>query len=311
MGEKHIPVLLNEVLDTINCKKDGIYVDATVGSGGHAEHLLKKYPLIGMLVGIDRDEEALNRTKKKLQPLSHKVMLIHGNFSDIATILPKNEIHSIDGILFDFGVSTPQLKDPLRGFSFDLEGPLDMRMDRNNPQKAQDLIMQLSEQELAKVIRDYGQERWARRISRVIKSRLQEKPIENTTELSKIVGNAIPRRYHPKKIHPATKTFQALRIAVNNELSSIDRGLDGAFGLLKEGGRICAISFHSLEDGIVKKKFNEWAKDCICPPGIPFCACKKRKQLNVITKKPVSPSHEEITNNPKSRSAKLRAGEKL
>lgn len=311
MGERHIPVLTNKFLELINCKEDGIYVDTTIGDGGHALHLLRKYPGIGMLVGIDCDIEAVDRAKKNLKPFSHKAVVLHGNFKELKNVLEKAGIYKIDGILFDLGVSTSQLKDPSRGFSFNLKGPLDMRMDQNTPRNAKDLINRLSTRELEAVLRQYGQERWAKRISIHIKKHLQQKPIQHTTDLSNIVLQTIPVRYYPEKTHPATKTFQALRIAVNDELGSIGKGLDDAIELLKTGGRLCVISFHSLEDRIVKNKFKQWAKGCKCPPGIPFCVCDEKKKLKVITRKPVSPSKKEIMENPRARSAKLRIGERI
>lgn len=311
MDESHIPVLPDKVFELINCKRDGIYVDATIGNAGHAYYLLKKCPRMRMLVGIDCDSEAVARAKKKLEPFCHKTTIIHGNFSELKNILEQAGIIKIDGILFDVGVSTPQLKDPLRGLSFNLKGPLDMRMNKNAPLQAIDLINRASADELAGIIRQYGQERWAKRISANIKKHLRQSPIRYTTELSDIVFKSIPRRYHPKKIHPATRTFQALRIAVNDELNALDRGLDAAIDFLKPGGRLCVISFHSLEDRIVKRKFKQWEKGCRCVTSIPFCVCGQKKRLKVITGKPVLPSKEETIKNPRARSAKLRAGERV
>ena len=307
----HIPVLLNETLDHLNCKKDGIYVDATVGHGNHSLHLLEKYPEIKMLVGIDQDMEAIERSKKKLGPYSSKVTLLHGNFNTLNTILGETGINNIDGILFDLGVSTAQLIDPSRGFSFNSEGPLDMRMNRNTSIRAKDLLTKLSAGELEDILFKYGEERWAKKIVRRIKEHLAEKPIETTRELSDLVSASIPKKFHPKNRHPATKTFQALRIALNDELSSIEKGLDNALSLLNKGGRICVISFHSLEDRIVKNRFKDWATACTCPKDIPICACNGKSKVKIITKKPVCPSENEIMANPRARSAKLRVAERI
>ncbi|MFC1592026.1 16S rRNA (cytosine(1402)-N(4))-methyltransferase RsmH, partial [Thermodesulfobacteriota bacterium] len=251
MNTRHIPVLLHETAALLNCREGGTYVDATVGSGGHALHLLQQHPGIKMLIGIDRDEEAIGRAQKKLEPFSHKAAVLHGNFKELKTILNRAGIDKADGILFDLGVSSPQLDDPARGFSFSAEGPLDMRMDRNTPMDAKELLEQLSARDIEDILRSFGEERWARRIARRIKEQQQQTPIETTTQLRDIVYRAIPAR-HAGKIHPATKTFQALRIAVNDELAAVASGLDDAIELLAPQGRLCAISFHSLEDRIVK-----------------------------------------------------------
>ncbi len=311
MDINHIPVLLNETLDHLNCKKNGIYVDATLGHGNHALNILKKYPEIKMLIGIDQDTEAINRSKNKLKQYANKTTLLHGNFNSLNTILEESGIQNIDGILFDLGVSTAQLIDPSRGFSFKSEGPLDMRMDKNTPHNAEDLLIKLSTGELDDIFHNYGEERWAKRIAIRIKEHLKEKSIKTTRELADIVYSSIPKKFHPKKIHPATKTFQALRIAVNDELNSIDQGLDSALGVLNKGGRICVISFHSLEDRIVKNRFKDWATECICHKSIPVCVCSKKSTAKIITKRPVCPSEKEIGENPRSRSAKLRVAERI
>jgi len=311
MEIKHIPVLLNETLDHLKCRKDGIYVDATIGHGNHALSILEKYSEIKMLVGIDQDMEAIERTKNKLKPYLSKTKILHGNFNKLNTILGESGINNIDGILFDLGVSTAQLIDPLRGFSFSSEGPLDMRMNRDAPIRAKDLLIKLSAGELEDILRKYGEERWAKKIARRIKEHLSKKPINTTRELADLVSAAIPKKFHPKNIHPATKTFQALRIALNDELNAIDKGLDNALSLLNRGGRICAISFHSLEDRIVKNRFKAWATACTCPKDIPVCVCKRKSKVKIITKKPVCPSENEIMANPRARSAKLRVAERI
>ena len=311
MEIKHIPVLLNETLDYLNCRKNRTYVDATVGHGNHALNILEKYPEIKLLVCIDQDMEAIERTKKKLKPYLSRTKILHGNFNKLNTILGESGISNIDGILFDLGVSTAQLIDPLRGFSFNSEGPLDMRMNRNTPIRAKDLLVKLSASELEDILRNYGEERWAKKIARRIKEHLLKKPINTTKELANLVSTSIPKKFHPKNKHPATKTFQALRIALNDELNSIDKGLENALSLLNRGGRICAISFHSLEDRIVKNKFNTWAIACTCPKDIPVCICKRKSKVKIITKKPVCPSENELLINPRARSAKLRVAERI
>lgn len=311
MDIKHIPVLLNETLTYLNCRKNGIYVDATLGHGNHALALLEKYPDIKLLVGIDQDIEALERSQIKLRSYSGKTILHHGNFSQLETILADIGIPQIDGILFDLGVSTAQLMDSARGFSFNSDGPLDMRMDKRTPTQAKDLIQKLDENELAAILRQYGEERWAKKIAARIKLALRTGEIETTRQLSDIVSKAIPGKFHPQKIHPATKTFQALRIALNDELTAVDRGLDSALNCLKSGGRMCVISFHSLEDRIVKNRFKEWAAGCICPKTIPVCVCHHQSRVKLITRRPVCPATEEIRTNPRARSAKLRVAERI
>jgi 16S rRNA (cytosine1402-N4)-methyltransferase len=310
MDREHLPVLLDEVVEFISCKEGGNYVDATIGSGGHAWEILKRCPK-ATLVGIDRDAQAVAIAKKNLKIFGNRVIVIQGNFEDIKNILGTIHIFEIDGILFDFGVSTFQLKDPKRGFSFTLEGPLDMRMDQNIAVQAKDLVNNLSVKELTSIFQEYGEERWSKNIARHIYKRRLQRPIHSTKELSEIIVQAIPAKYHPKKIHPATKAFQALRIVVNNELLHIQNGLNECIDLLKAGGRICVISFHSLEDRIVKHTFRRWQKGCSCPPRIPQCLCGGSKTLTILTKKPIIPTQQEKERNPKSRSAKLRAGEKI
>ncbi|MCX5894514.1 MAG: 16S rRNA (cytosine(1402)-N(4))-methyltransferase RsmH [Proteobacteria bacterium] len=307
----HIPVLLREVIEHIRCTDGGIYVDATTGSGGHAGELLKTCPGIALLVGIDRDARAVAIARKNLEPFHDRVMVLQGNFTELKTILGTISIHQIDGILFDLGVSSMQLNDPSRGFSFMGDGPLDMRMDQNTSVQAKDIINSSSEPELADMLRSFGEERWAKRIAWHILKRRTEGPIATTAELSDIIVHALPRRHFPAKIHPATKTFQALRIAVNDELQNLHTGLDEALDLLRPGGRLCAISFHSLEDRIVKHKLQQWGKGCTCPPRVPQCVCGGTPKVTIITRKPVVPAPAEIQANPRSRSAKLRVAEKV
>lgn len=312
MEIQHIPVLLNEALTYLNCRENGIYVDATLGHGNHALALLNRFPKIKLLLGIDQDSAAIARTKEKLRSYADKTALYHGNFSQLETILAQAGISQMDGILFDLGVSTAQLMDSARGFSFNAEGPLDMRMDTTTPTTAKDLITTLDEKALAAVIRDYGEERWAKRIAARVKQVLRQAgDIDTTRQLADIVSSAIPGKFRSQKIHPATKTFQALRIAVNDELTAVSQGLNAAFNRLTPGGRLCVISFHSLEDRIVKNRFREWAAGCICPKNIPVCVCENTPRVKRITKKPVCASAAEIQANPRARSAKLRVAERI
>jgi len=311
MDRAHVPVLVTEVVEWIHGKDGGIYVDATIGSGGHAVALLQTYPDIALLVGIDQDAQAVASAKKNLAAFHKRATVVHGNFTTIKTILGTLHIAHIDGIIFDLGVSSMQLGDPLRGFSFMAEGPLDMRMDQNSAVQAQDLINTLSAAELEEILRTYGEERWARRIARAIQQQRSTQPISTTTELSRIISEAIPARYRPPSIHPATRTFQALRIAVNDELKNLSHTLDETLDLLNGGGRMGVISFHSLEDRIVKQKFQQWQKGCTCSPRAPQCICGNEKKVNILTRKPIIPSRDEVQVNPRSRSAKLRVAEKI
>lgn len=311
MDRAHVPVLVKEVVEWIHGKDGGIYVDATIGSGGHAVALLQTYPDIALLVGIDQDAQAVASAKKNLAAFHKRATVVHGNFTTIKTILGTLHIAHIDGIIFDLGVSSMQLGDPLRGFSFMAEGPLDMRMDQNSAVQAQDLINTLSAAELEEILRTYGEERWARRIARAIQQQRSTQPISTTTELSRIISEAIPARYRPPSIHPATRTFQALRIAVNDELKNLRHTLDETLDLLNSGGRMGVISFHSLEDRIVKQKFQQWQKGCTCSPRAPQCICGNEKKVNILTRKPIIPSRDEVQVNPRSRSAKLRVAEKI
>jgi 16S rRNA (cytosine1402-N4)-methyltransferase len=311
MDSAHVPVLLREVVAWMHCRDGGRYVDATVGSGGHAAALLNSCPGIALLVGMDRDAQAAALARKNLAAFHDRAVITQGNFADINQILSSMHVHDLDGILFDLGVSSLQLEDPLRGFSFKAQGPLDMRMDQNTAVSAHTVVNTFSAAELEHIIRTYGEERWARKIARTIVKRREQSPITTTTDLAHIVAEAIPVRHHPRTIHPATKTFQALRIAVNNELEHISRALDASVGLLRTGGRLCVISFHSLEDRIIKQKMQQWEKGCICPPRLPRCACGQEKSVTILTKKPLLPGADEIGVNPRSRSAKLRVAERV
>lgn len=304
---QHVPVLLEAVLAYLQPHPGGTYIDATVGGGGHAEAILEASAPDGRLLGMDTDPDALRRAQRRLHRFGHRVVLVRGNFGNLAAIARRRGFEPADGILMDLGVSADQLADPKRGFSFQLEGPLDMRMDPSLPRTAADLVNGLAEEELARVIRTYGEERFARRIARAI---VRSRPVRTTKELADIIERVVPRR-PGQRLHPATRTFQALRIAVNDELGALERALPQALEILRPGGRLVVISFHSLEDRIVKQFFHREARDCICPPRQPICVCGHKARVRILTRKPVTPSPEEVARNPRSRSARLRAVEKL
>ncbi len=311
MAAYHQPVLLEEAVTFLNCRPGGIYVDGTVGGGGHARAILDRTSPDGRLLGIDRDDEALCEAARTLAPFGDRALLLKGNFADLREMLAAREIGPVQGILLDLGVSSRQLDAPERGFSFSLEGPLDMRMDQSSGPSARDLIRRAGETELARIFRDFGEERHARRIARVIVGRRKEEPIETTAELAALVARAVPGgATGGRKIHPATRVFQALRIAVNGELDHLERGLEEGIETLAPGGRIVVISFHSLEDRRVKETFRSWERTCTCPPGIPVCSCRVEARAKVLTRKPIRPGAEEADANPRARSARLRAAER-
>ena len=303
----HRSVLSQPAIDLLAPGPSATIVDATLGSAGHARALLDRLGEHGRLVGIDRDRHALERAA---QMRDRRLTLVAGNFADLDSILDCLGIERVDGVLFDLGLSSDQLDDPERGFSFRADGPLDMRLDpdeENAPTAAQ-LVNQLAERDLAALIWRHGEERWARRIAQRI---VANRPLARTGELADLVAGAIPKGAWPKDIHPATRTFQALRIEVNGELTSLERGLGAAIDRLTTGGRVAVISFHSLEDRIVKRRFREEARDCICPPETPTCTCGHHRRLRLLTRQPVRPAPEEITANARSRSARLRAAERI
>lgn len=314
-GFHHIPVLLQETLQALDPKPGGTYLDCTVGGGGHSYEILRRTAPDGRLIGIDQDREALRSAGERLKEFGDRVRLVHGNFGDLAEILRKDEVLREDlikgsaaGALFDLGVSSYQLDEGERGFSYHQDAPLDMRMDPDRGRPASDLIKDLSEAELAGIIREYGEERWASRIAQFI---VRRRPIRTTGELVEAVKAAIPAAARRTGPHPARRTFQAIRIAVNDELGALERGLRAAVDILNPGGRIAVITFHSLEDRIVKRIFAEMARGCQCPPGTPVCVCGGEPLLALINRKPVVASEEELEQNPRSRSAKLRAAERL
>ncbi len=307
----HCPVLLEEVMTYLRCQDGGNYIDCTLGGGGHAAQILERSSPTGRLLGIDWDSEAIRMARHRLDRYGRRAILVRDNFANLRGIVKQYGFEPVDGILLDLGVSSYQLQDGQRGFSFRVEGPLDMRMDPGRREMASDLINGLPIEDLRRLLMTYGEERWARRISNLIGKRRQKGWISTTTELRDIVHSAIPVTLHPKRIDPATKTFMALRIAVNDELENLRTLLVDAVSLLKRGARICIISFHSLEDRLVKAYFRGEAKGCICPPRLPQCVCQREKRLRVLTAKPLSPSRREVCENPRARSAKLRVAERI
>jgi 16S rRNA (cytosine1402-N4)-methyltransferase len=305
---KHEPVLLNEVLEYLRPNRpDGTLVDATVGLGGHAEALLERHPAV-RLVAIDRDPEALQRSKERLSRFGDRVMFVRGRHESLIDILKQSGVEAASGLLADLGVSSMQLDDAGRGFSFRFEGPLDMRMGAEG-RSAADLVNTMDEQELATIIRDYGEEPMSRRIARAIVAARAEAPIETTTRLAEVIRSVKKPRFG--EIDPSTLTFQALRIATNEELTGLDRFADDAVSVLEPGARAGIISFHSLEDRIVKRAFRRLQGECTCPPGMPVCGCGAVSVVRILTGRPVTASEEEEQRNPRSRSAKLRVAEKL
>jgi 16S rRNA (cytosine1402-N4)-methyltransferase len=307
---EHVPVLLREALDLLAPKPGGIYVDGTIGAAGHAQEILKRSAPDGILIGLDQDAEAIERSGKALARYGKRVILKQANYRDLPEVLAGAGQQTVDGILLDLGVSWFHLKSPERGFSFLLEGPLDMRMDQRRPRTAADLVNTLPRAELARIIREFGEESRAGAIARAIERARAREPIRSTAQLARIVSSVFPP-YPPRRLHPATLTFQALRIAVNNEIDVLREGLERMIPLIRTGGRLSIISFHSLEDRIVKLAFAAASKGCICPPKLPVCGCGRKPELKVLTQKPIMAQPGEVEKNPASRSAKLRAAEKL
>jgi len=307
----HSPVLLSETLELLKVQAGKIYLDCTLGGGGHAGHILRQSAPSGHLIGIDRDKEALKIARERLALFQDRISLVQDNFINLKEILAHLKITQVDGIFFDLGVSKYQLADEVRGFSFKRDGPLDMRMDKREQVTAALLVNELPLGELTRLIFMYGEERWAARIAQGICQARQKHPLVSTLELAKIVTDAIPLPHRPKSIHPATKTFQAFRIAVNKELESIGSAISAAISSLAPGGRICLISYHSLEDRVVKQTLKVLEKGCLCPPGAPACVCGEKAQVKILTKQPITPSGSEVAKNPSARSARLRAAEKI
>ena len=307
---KHVSVLLDECIENLAIKPDGIYVDGTLGLGGHSYEIASRLTT-GRLIGIDRDETAIARAGERLAPFAGKITLVHGNFSDTAFILDDLGIDAVDGMLFDLGVSSPQLDEAERGFSYMNDAPLDMRMDRSEGLTAYDVVNDYSADRLNRIFWDYGEERYARRISAAIVAAREKKPIETTFELVDIIKGALPAAALREKQHPAKRCFQAIRIAVNDELGAISALMDTAPDKLKIGGRLCVISFHSLEDRIVKSGIAARENGCTCPREAPICTCGFIKTLKSVCRKPILPGADEIERNPRARSAKLRVAERV
>lgn len=309
MEFKHISVLLNEVLDNLNIKPNGVYVDCTLGGAGHSLEILKRLDDRGKLIGIDQDTNALNFAKQKLSSYSN-VIYVHNNFYNIREVLEELSIEGVDGILMDLGVSSYQLDTAERGFSYMKDAPLDMRMNEEDSLSAYDVVNEYSKEELIRIFREYGEEKFAVRVAGKILEYRNEKPIETTLELVDIIRKSIPMKFQ-RNGHPAKKVFQAIRIEVNKELVILNKSIEDAVDKLNVGGRIAIITFHSLEDRIVKTKFSKLSNPCECPPDFPICACGKKPKIKLISRKPIEPTEMEKEENSRSKSAKLRVVEKI
>lgn len=306
----HVSVLLEECLEGLNIKPDGVYVDGTLGGAGHSSQIAKRLTT-GRLIGIDRDPVALKAAGERLEPYKNNVTLVHSNFCQIAQVLADLDIPGVDGILLDLGVSSPQLDDAQRGFSYMADAPLDMRMNSEDSLNAEIVVNTWSQEELKRILYTYGEERYAPQIAAAICRRREEKPIKTTLELVDIIRSAMPTSALREKQHPAKRSFQAIRIAVNDELGSVEKVMEDAFKLLNPGGRLAVITFHSLEDRIVKTAMAAASKGCTCPPSFPVCVCGKKPLVKLVSRKPIVATQEELQVNPRSRSAKLRVCEKI
>lgn len=306
----HVPVLLHECLDALALRPDGVYVDGTLGRAGHSLEIAKRLTT-GRLIGIDRDETAITAAEERLADYMDRVTLVHSNFDRVGEILDELGLDGADGMLFDLGVSSPQLDEAERGFSYMQDAPLDMRMDRGAPLTARDVINDWSYEELRRILYEYGEERYAPVIARHICRAREQAPIERTGELVDIIKSAMPPQALREKQHPAKRSFQALRIAVNGELDALPPMLEAAVSHLHTGGRLAVISFHSLEDRIIKKTMQDMATGCTCPPNFPVCVCGKKPRIRLVSRKPIVAGEAELERNPRSRSAKLRVAEKV
>ena len=310
MEFSHKSVLLQECIDALAIRPDGIYLDGTLGGAGHSLQIAKRLTT-GRLIGVDRDETALCAAKQRLADYVARVTLVHANFSELTHILQELQISGVDGMLFDLGVSSPQLDEAERGFSYMADAPLDMRMDRSEHLTAADVVNHWPQEELRRILYAYGEERYAPQIAAAIVRRRQERPIETTLELADVIRSAMPPQALREKQHPAKRSFQAIRIAVNDELGAIERLMKDAVACLNKGGRLAVITFHSLEDRIVKNAMQEAARGCTCPPEFPVCVCGKKPSVRILTRKPIVSGERELAENPRARSAKLRVAEKL
>ena len=306
----HIPVLLDECIKYLNIKPDGLYVDGTLGMGGHSEAILKRLTT-GRLIAIDRDAEAIRRAGERLAPYADRLTIVHGNFRDLGAILDEQGVSLADGMLFDLGVSSPQLDEADRGFSYMTDAPLDMRMDASDNMDAWFIVNRWPQEKIERILRDYGEERHAARIAAKIAEAREQREIQTTLELVEVIKSAMPAAALREKQHPAKRSFQAIRIAVNDELNAVHALMDAAPDRLKPGGRLCVISFHSLEDRIVKNAIHARENGCTCPREAPICTCGFVKTLRSVTRRPVTAGGEELEANPRSRSAKLRVAERV
>ncbi|HYF95044.1 MAG TPA: 16S rRNA (cytosine(1402)-N(4))-methyltransferase RsmH [Symbiobacteriaceae bacterium] len=303
MDFHHVPVLLRETLEGLDIHATGTYVDCTLGGGGHSFEIASRLGPAGRLVALDQDENALKAGGERLATFGERVILVKTNFEHIAAVIERLGAGPVSGVLMDIGVSSHQLDEGERGFSFHQDAPLDMRMDRENPTSAATVLNEWPEAEIARILWEYGEEKWSKRIAQFV---VKHRPLKTTSDLVDVIKKAIPAGARREGGHPARRTFQAVRIAVNDELGVLERGLEGAVQVLKPGGRLAVITFHSLEDRIVKQTFNRWVNPCTCPPGLPVCACGKQPVAVHVTRKPVTADETELESNPRSRSAKLR-----
>lgn len=312
MAFRHTSAMLHEVMTCLACRPGGVYVDCTLGGAGHARAICERILPQGLFIGIDQDADAIANARASLEPYAANIRLFHGNFIHLPDFLTQLQVDAVQGILLDLGLSQHQLEASGRGFTFQKDEPLDMRMDTRNPNQAQDLIADLSEDGLADLFYRYGEERWSKRIARTIVAARAKSPIRTTAQLVAVIRTAVPAGAAARsKIHPATRVFQALRIAVNQELTRLGQFLETAVDLLAPGGRMCVLSFHSLEDRLVKQRFKQLAQACTCPPQIPRCVCGGRATLRLVTKKALRPTPQEIEQNPMARSTRLRCAERL
>lgn len=310
MEFKHISVLLEETIDSLNIKPEGIYVDGTLGGGGHSLEICKRLGEGGRLIGIDQDKDAIAAATERLKDYKDKVTIVHSNYSEIDSVLRELSISGVDGIVLDLGVSSYQLDNAERGFSYREDAPLDMRMDRSKEMTAYHIVNNYSEMELFRVIKNYGEDNFAKNIAKHIVKAREEKPIETTYELNEIIKAAIPAKLRQGTGHPSKKTFQAIRIELNKELEVLENSIDKMISLLNKGGRLSIITFHSLEDRIVKNIFRRNMNPCTCPPDFPVCMCGKASMGKVVTRKPIAPGEEELMNNKRAKSSKLRVFER-
>ena len=311
MEFQHKSVLLQECIDALNIRPDGIYLDGTLGGAGHSSQIARRLTEGGRLIGVDRDRTALAAAKERLAPYADRVTLVHSNFAEIDAILDSLGIPAVDGMLFDLGVSSPQLDDASRGFSYMADAPLDMRMDKDDALTAGEVVNTWPQGELRRILYDYGGERYAPQIAAAICRAREKAPVETTLELVDIIRSAMPAQALREKQHPAKRSFQAIRIAVNDELGAVSRMMQAAVGRLNPGGRLAVITFHSLEDRIVKSEMQQAARGCTCPPEFPVCVCGKKPLVKLVTRKPIVSGPAELEENPRARSAKLRVAEKL